>query len=258
MVSWRSAGLSMATKVPPDSRVPKGGDGRRRSCGVAVEGFAGEGGLLQVDHFVQRRRGRRGRGRWQSPCPNRRRQDSPVRAVSSRTRSAWSVSSKPLDGEIEQRHRSDSMGDSFEPCVLRQGDAGFCRHPICRFAPLWGRRPVLDPKPLPPPVCGRPRVRHDHHRPTHVHEILKKHQLTDGMDIVLDWTGRLDLGSTTPQRRQVPRLLYLLRLLATGLQPPGPRGRLRKELLKVPRPTLQTATSTARTWLRSWMRLPPT
>ena len=34
-----------------------------------------------------------------------------------------------LDGEIEQRHRSDSMGESFKPCVLRQGDAGILPTP---------------------------------------------------------------------------------------------------------------------------------
>ena len=116
--------------------------------------------------------------------------DSPVRAVSSRTRSAWSVSSKPrwtvrsssVTGPILWVSRSNH---AF--CVKEM--PGFCRHPIqCRFAPLsGGRRPVLDPQTAAP---TRLRTAHEFAmttiEPTHVHEILKKHQLTDGMDIVLD------------------------------------------------------------------------
>ena len=54
--------------------------------------------------------------------------------------------------------------------------------PLCGGDDLF-----LTPKPLPPPVCGRPpEFAMTTIEPTHVHEILKKHQLTDGMDIVLD------------------------------------------------------------------------
>ena len=102
-------------------------------AGQRVEGFAGGGGLLQVDHFhVERRAEGFGEGEaiGKAHAHDRRRQGlAGAGGLFADPFGLVGFEQAALDGEIEQRHRSDSMGDSFKPCVLRQGDAGILPTP---------------------------------------------------------------------------------------------------------------------------------
>ena len=108
--------------------------GKDDFAGERVEGLAGGGGLLQVDHFhVESRAEGFGEGEaiGKAHANDCRRQGlAGAGGLFADPFCLVGFEQAALDGEIEQRHRSDSTAESFKPCVLRQGDAGILPTPL--------------------------------------------------------------------------------------------------------------------------------
>ena len=157
--SWasRSAGLSMATRVPPDSRCRGHATGRRRSCGGARRGprgwvvFAGRPLPCGMPP-----RGLR-RGRPLAPVRDRRRQEL---AGAGGLRDPFGLVGFE---QAARAVRSSSVTDPILWVVVQtmrsaSRDAGILPTPhTMSIRPLWGDDLFLTPKPLPPPVADGPR-----------------------------------------------------------------------------------------------------